>query len=67
MTTKKVKQDWTPLVSYAEGFLDGLKATSWTCIDCGNTYLPIVEECPNVLLDEASASLRHAQYKADNE
>lgn len=25
---------------------------SWSCGDCGNTYGPDVDECPNALLDE---------------
>ena len=51
-------------VNYAQGFLDALEATSWTCMDCGNTYEPLLTECPNRMLDEAKAALRGAQYRS---
>lgn len=52
-------------VAYAQGFLDALEETSWTCLDCGNTYDPSITECPNRYLDEAKVALRAAQYRAE--
>lgn len=53
-----------PRVSYAQGYLDALEATSWTCLDCGNTYDPDITECPNRHLDEAKVALRTAERRA---
>ena len=53
-----------PRVAYAQGFLDALEETSWTCCDCGNTYDPNITDCPNRYLDEAKVALRAAQHKA---
>ena len=38
---------------YAQGYLDGVKASCWTCGDCGNMYDAQVDHCPNRILDEA--------------
>lgn len=53
-----------PRVAYAQGYLDALEATSWTCPDCGNTYDPDITECPNRHLDEAKVALRTAERRA---
>lgn len=49
----------------AQGYLQALEDTSWTCMDCGNTYEPLITECPNRMLDEAKAALRAAQYRSE--
>ena len=54
-------------LAYAEGYFQGVLDSSWQCHDCGNTYGPDVDECPNMVTDEAKAKLRHAQWKVDNE
>lgn len=54
----------TTKVAYAQGYLDALEATSWTCLDCGNTYDPDITECPNRYLDEAKTALKTAQRRA---
>jgi len=54
-------------VQYAQGYLQGLKDTTWKCFDCGNTYESSVEECPNLLIDEAEAKLRYEKNRTDNE
>jgi hypothetical protein len=46
-------------VAFADGYLAGIEASLWECGDCGNRYLRDIEECPNILLDEASVR-RHA-------
>lgn len=51
-------------VAYAQGYLDALESTSWTCPDCGNTYDPDITECPNRYLDEAKVALRTAERRA---
>lgn len=51
-------------VAYAQGYLDALEATSWTCPDCRNTYDPDITECPNRYLDEAKVALRTAERRA---
>lgn len=43
---------------YTRGYLDGLKAMSWQCGDCGNTYDNSVDRCPNVMLDQAYVNVR---------
>lgn len=43
---------------YLLGYRDGLKAASWTCADCGNTYDSTVDGCPNRLLDQAYVDVR---------
>ena len=53
-----------PKVAYAQGYLDALAETSWTCPDCGNIYDPDVTDCPNRYFDEAKVALRTAQRKA---
>jgi rubrerythrin len=50
-------------VSYAKGYLEGLLDSTWTCLDCGNIYQYLTEECPNRDLDQAKASLRGAEYR----
>lgn len=52
-------------VAYAQGFLDALEQTSWTCCDCGNTYDPDITDCPNRYLDEAKVALRAAERRAE--
>lgn len=46
--------------TYEQGYLDAIRDTAWTCHDCGNTYDAMVTECPNLILDEASAKVRSA-------
>ena len=53
-----------PRIAYAQGYLDALEATSWTCPDCGNTYDPDITECPNRYLDEAKVAVRTAERRA---
>lgn len=53
-------------VAYAQGFVDGLRKSGWDCPDCGNWYEASVEECPNREMDEATTTLRHEKWKADN-
>jgi uncharacterized OB-fold protein len=50
-------------VSYAKGYLKGLLDSTWKCLDCGNIYQYIVEDCPNRELDQAKANLNGAEYK----
>lgn len=38
---------------YRVGYADAVMDLSWTCGDCGNTYGPDVEHCPNRVLDRA--------------
>jgi len=52
-------------VSYAQGYLDGLREGGWQCYDCENWYESSVDECPNKLIDEAVARLRYEQRKAE--
>lgn len=52
-------------LEYCQGYLDSLLATSWTCLDCGNTYDPDITDCPNRHLDEAQAALRAAKVWSD--
>lgn len=43
--------------TYEQGRLDGIRASGWTCGDCGNEYDATVEGCPNTLLDNALAAV----------
>lgn len=54
-------------LAYAEGYFKGVLDSSWKCHDCGNSYGSDVTECPNRVIDEAKAKLRHAQWKVENE
>lgn len=51
-------------LAYAEGYLQGLLDSSWTCGDCGNVYSRDIDFCPNVELDEAKVRVRYMGSKA---
>lgn len=53
-------------LDYARGVLHGVQKSTWTCGDCGNTYDPTVQHCPNVTLDHAHVNLRLAESLAGN-
>ena len=40
------------------GYITAVDEFSWNCGDCGNTYGPDVDECPNALLDEMAMHRR---------
>lgn len=74
MTKKKKNEEetrerehWMHLHGFNEGYMKALEDLSWTCIDCGNLYQPTVEACPNELIDEARARVRHTNYRLNNE
>ena len=43
---------------YMDGYIAGIYATSWTCLDCDNIYDTTVDRCPNDILDGALARAR---------
>jgi hypothetical protein len=45
-------------IAYAQGRVQGVIESGWTCGDCGNVYDAAVESCPNRLLDDARVNLR---------
>lgn len=47
---------------YMDGYIAGLYASSWTCLDCGNIYDTTVDRCPNDILNStlAKAKVTHA-------
>ena len=52
--------------TFAEGYLEGLLVTTWHCHDCGNRYQADIDDCPNIMLDEAHASVRSAEWRRNN-
>lgn len=56
----------TPERTFVEGYLEGLLATTWQCYDCGNTYQADIDDCPNIMLDEAHAGVRSAEWRRNN-
>lgn len=50
----------------AQGYLEAIEQTAWTCHDCGNTYDPDITECPNRYLDEAKVAVRTAQRRGES-
>lgn len=48
---------------YHHGYLQALLDTAWKCVDCGNTYQPDVEGCPNEMIDDAKARVRKVEHE----
>jgi hypothetical protein len=64
---KRLSEYWTHLHGFNEGYQKAILDMSWECFDCGNTYEPSVDACPNELLDQANASVRYSNYHKEND